>query len=165
MSESLIKAESSPINLMSEIARGDADLASVQSDDMINRSKLFLVAQSQNELRRIVKMTEALDRIENQYLTAIEEKLEDNPENISIMASAMEVLSRSLERSQSIVQSVLGDEQLKSIVINTTQIISNDGSAAVIMGADSRDAVRNCASGLLAMLTNGESKVIDESGD
>lgn len=139
--------------LMRKIASDSSlDGINADSDSFLRKTKLFVVAQAYKELNRIIKLTDMLDKLEEQFMDAVNGKLEENPSNLQLITSAMEVCTESLNRSNAIVNQVLKDDRLSSIVINTTNIITPDGGSTTMMSMDSRDAVRNLASSLLAQL-------------
>lgn len=143
--------------LMKKIAE-DSSLEglNVNGDKLINKTKLFLVAQASNELNRIIKLTNLLDKLEDRYIDTINSKLEESPSNLPLITSTMEVVTESLKRSNELISQILKDDKLTNIVINTTNLISADGSSATVMSANSRDAVRNLASAFLAQLNHLE---------
>lgn len=139
--------------LMQRLATdGSLEGFTADSDSFLRKTKLFVVAQAYKELERIVKMTNLLDDLESKFIDTVDGKLADNPNNLQLITSAMEICTASLERSNALVSQVLKDDRLSSIVINTTNIITPDGNQANVMDMDSRDAVRNLASSFLAQL-------------
>lgn len=143
--------------LMKKIA-DDAPLdgMNVDGDKLLNKTKMFLIAQACNELNRVIKMTNLLDTIENKFIDAISEKLDENPHNLQLITFAMETISNSLARSNQLITQVLKDDKLSAIIINTNNIITPDGSTATVLSMDSRDAIRNWASSTFDMLRNME---------
>ena len=143
--------------LMKRLA-DNAPLDGIESDGnkLLNNAKLFLVAEAHNELSRVIKMTNLLDKIEAKFIDAIEDRIEQTPDNLQLLTYAMETISNSLTRSNQIITQVLKDDKLSAIVLNTTNIITPDGNSATILSMDSRDAVRNWASSTFDMLKNLE---------
>ena len=143
--------------LMKKIA-DDAPLdgMNVDGDKLLNKTKMFLIAQACNELNRVIKMTNLLETIENKFVDAITEKLDENPHNLQLITFAMETISNSLARSNQLITQVLKDDKLSAIIINTNNIITPDGSSATVLSMDSRDAIRNWASSTFDMLRNME---------
>ena len=150
--------------LMKKLAdNAPLDGIDADGDKLLNRTKLFFVAQAHNELNRVIKMTNLLDKIEAKFIDAIENKIEQTPDNLQLLTYAMETISNSLTRSNQIITQVLKDEKLAAIVLNTTNIITPDGNSATILSMDSRDAVRNWASSTFDMLKNLESNSIPDT--
>lgn len=139
--------------LMKKLAE-DAPLdgMEVDGDKLINKAKLFLVAQACSELNRVIKMTNFLDTLEEKFIDTVSSKLEESPHNLQLITYAMETITESLNRSNNLITQILKDEKLSSVIINTTNIITPDGSSATVMSMDSRDTVRNWASSALARL-------------
>ena len=151
--------------LMKKLA-DDASLdgMDVDGDKLLNKAKLFLVAQACNELNRVIKMTNFLDSLEEKFIDTVNMKLDESPHNLQLITYAMETITESLNRSNQLITQILKDEKLSSVIINTTNIITPDGSSATVMSMDSRDNVRNWASSTLAQLRSAEmskSDVID----
>lgn len=149
--------------LMKKLAE-DAPLDgfNVDSDKLINRAKLFFVAQACNELNRVIKMTNFLDTLEAKFIDTVNSKLEESPQNLQLITYAMETITESLNRSNNLITQILKDEKLASVIINTTNIITPDGSSATVMSMDSRDTVRNWASAALAQLKGFGSGTSDD---
>lgn len=157
--------------LMKKLAE-DAPLdgMDVDGDKLVNKAKIFLVAQACNELNRVIKLTNFLDTLEEKFIDAVSEKIEESPHNLQLLTYAMETITESLNRSNQLITQILKDEKLSSVIINTTNIITPDGSSATVMSMDSRDTVRNWASSVLAQLravetTSSETEEENESDD
>lgn len=147
--------ESSTLNVMKQLA-GDTELADISynSDELLDRSRIFLIAQAKHTLSRIIRLTNFLEKLESKFITAVDERLEDEPDNLSILTGSMETISKLLYDANNIVTQVLRDDKLQLVInnISTTSVITPDGKSATIIDADSRDAVRNLASSLLSSL-------------
>lgn len=141
--------------LMKKLAE-DAPLdgMNVDGDKLVNKAKLFVIAQACNELNRVIKLTNFLDELEEKFIDVVSTKLDESPQNLQLLTFAMEKITDSLNRSNQLITQILKDENLTSVIINTTNIITPDGSSATVVSMDSRDAVRNWASSALAELTN-----------
>ena len=148
--------------LMKKIAE-DSSLEGmdVSGEKLINKTKLFLVAQAANELNRVIKLTNLLDKLEDKFIDTINNRLETNPDNLTLITSAMETITESLNRSNALITQVLKDDKLSSIIINTTNIITPEGKSGTLMNVDSRDAIRNAASFFLAQLQHLDSEILD----
>ena len=155
----LMDSEASAKAMMKQLADNDPDLlVNIDGERLVARTKLFVVAQARNNLNRIIKLTNFLEKLEDKFIDAVNNRLENEPESISMISMAMETISRCLADANETVTQVLKDDRLQNIVINTTNIITPDGSSARVIDADSRDAVRNLAGSLLSQL----SKIADE---
>lgn len=146
--------------LMKRLAEDSSlDGLNVDGDKLVNKAKLFVIAQACKELNRVVKMTDFLDTLEERFIDTVNTKLEESPHNLQLITYAMETITESLNRSNQLITQILKDEKLSSVIINTTNIITPDGSSATVMSMDSRDTVRNWASSTLAQL-----RKVEESG-
>lgn len=137
----------------------------VDGDKLVNKAKIFLVAQACNELNRVIKLTNFLDTLEEKFIDAVTEKIEESPHNLQLLTYAMETITESLNRSNQLITQILKDEKLSSVIINTTNIITPDGSSATVMSMDSRDTVRNWASSMLAQLRNVEDNPVNNAAE
>jgi hypothetical protein len=160
--------------LMQQLASNDFDLSvDINSERLLDRTKLFVLAQARESLNRIIKLTDFLEKLEDRFIAAVSERLDSEPDNVTMIALSMETISKLLQDANNTVMQVLKDEKLNQIVINTTNIITPDGNSATVIDADSRDSVRNAAASLLSqiMKMTEESDVVDveaveeESGD
>lgn len=167
----LMDSEASAKAMMKQLADNDPDLlVNIDGERLVARTKLFVVAQARNNLNRIIKLTNFLEKLEDKFIDAVNNRLENEPESISMISMAMETISKCLTDANETVTQVLKDDRLQNIVINTTNIITPDGNSARVIDADSRDAVRNLAGSLLSQLSkiaDEQEQMIDveESGD
>ena len=151
---------SSAVVMMKQLADNTPDVPmDINGDELIDRTKLFVVAYARNQLNRIIKLTNFLERLEDKFINAVSERIESEPESLTMISMAMETISKCLEDANSVVFQVLKDDRLQNIIINTTNIITPDGNSATIIDGDSRDEVRNLAESLLAQL----SKISEEN--
>ena len=138
--------------LMKKLAE-DAPLDGIDldGDKLVNKAKLFIIAQACNELNRVIKLTNFLDTLEEKFIDAVTFKIEESPHNLQLLTYAMETITESLNRSNQLITQILKDEKLSSVIINTTNIITPDGSSATVMpsrtatpGASSTPPSRGC---------------------
>lgn len=149
----LSEPELSSMSLMKRLTSNDTDLSVEMNGEMLmDRTKLFLVAQARNSLQRIVKLTAFLEKLEDKFIAAVSERLDDNPNDVTMIALSMETISKLIQDANNSVMQIFKDEKLQQIVINTTNIITPDGNSATVIDANSRDEVRNFASSLLSQL-------------
>jgi len=159
-------AESSTYALLNQLADGDTDITiNVDSNEVISKTKMFLVLSAQKQLKRILKQTAFLEKLESKFMESIDEVLDsesDSIRKIAMISQAMETLSKCIEDANNFVFQVLKDDKFSNITINTTNIITPDGNSATIIDADSRDEVRNLAASLLEQLSK---MAVAESAD
>ena len=156
--------ESSAFYMMNQLAQNNTELnINIDGDQLVERTKLFMISHARQQLNRIIKMTKFMEKLEDKFIDAVNSRLDDEPGNISMISMAMETVTKCLESAESEVFQILKDDRLKNLVINTTNIITPDGTYATIIDADSRDEVRNLASSLLKQLQDisNEQKVVD----
>lgn len=160
----IVDSEMTNMTLMKQLADNDLSMQiDINTEQLLDRTKLFLVAQARNSLNRIIKLTQMLERLEDKFISAINENIDDGKATIEMISLAMDTITKLLEDANSTVMQVLKDEKLQNIVINTTNIITPDGGRATVIDADSRDEVRNLAASLLAQLSNYADTVKDAS--
>ena len=151
----LMDEESSSYVMMHQLASNDTDsIVEINGEQLLDRTKLFMIAHARQQLNRIIKLTKFLEKLEDKFIDAVNNRLDNEPESITMISMAMETISKCLESANGEVFQILKDDRLANIVINTTNIITPDGNSATIIDADSRDEVRNLASSLLQQLTN-----------
>jgi hypothetical protein len=151
----------SPLTEMKLIAQGkthDALLSELNGKNVENQSRLFLAAQARNELQRIIKLTNFLDTIENKFMTAVNKKLVEQPDNINLLMTTMNIVSQSLERSNALINNVLKDNSLQTLVVNNVNLV-NGSDETNIISRKSRDAIRSVASKLISELQSD--RIID----
>lgn len=164
MSDNIVTRDNySPLTemqLLSENQLHNSALSQLNGKDTENQAKLFLIAQARNELQRIVKMTTYLDSLEEKFMTVVNKKLLEQPTNLNLIMTAMDITQQSLKRSNDLITQILKDNSLQTLVLNTVNIIPGvENSKAIDM--DSRESIRNVASSLIAQLKSKEEEIID----
>ena len=162
----LMDEESSSYVMMHQLASNDTDsIVEINGEQLLDRTKLFMIAHARQQLNRIIKLTKFLEKLEDKFIDAVNNRLDNEPESITMISMAMETISKCLESANGEVFQILKDDRLANIVINTTNIITPDGNSATIIDADSRDEVRNLASSLLQQLTNISNQAEKQNSD
>jgi len=165
-----LSASYSPLNEMKLLAQGkihEPFLSDLNGKNVDNQAKLFLAAQARNELQRIIRLAEFLDNIEAKFMTAVNKKLVEQPDNINLIMTAMDMTTQSLKRSQELIYNVLKDDSLQTLVVNTVNLIPGAEQSS-IMSRKSRDAIRSVATKLISDLQSEnivEQAVIDIDSD
>ncbi len=162
--ESIVTKDNySPLNemrLLSNNQLHNESLSTLNGKDTENQAKLFLIAQARNELQRIVKMTEYLDRLENKFMNVVNKKLVEQPTNLNLIMTAMDITQQSLKRSNELVNQILKDDTLQTLVLNTVNIIPGvENSTAIDM--DSRESIRSVAANLISQLKSKEAEIVE----
>lgn len=159
----IVDPESSTKAIMKQLASDDPNsIVDVDANKLLDRTKLFLVARARNNLNRIIKLTDFLERLEDKFIESVNTILDNDPIQLQLMVMSMETVSKLLQDANETVVQVLKDEKLQQIVINTTNIITAEGSSATVIDPDSRDSIRNLASSLLAQLSNVQDLTVDD---
>lgn len=118
------------------------------SNEAVNQFKVFLVAQAKNELRRIVKLTQYLDKVEDQFISVTTDLISEYPDNMTIVSETMKALTACINRSNELISQVVSNEKLNSFVFDThNSEINNSG-----LSLESRNKVRDLAVKLLSNL-------------
>lgn len=144
--------EATSLYYMEQLLNGEKQELSVNGDENLNVIKLSYIEFAKHNLKDIIRLTKFLEKLETKFFSAVDEVLENEPQNIMLMTTAMDAISKLIANSQNVIRDVLKDERLQNIVINTTNYISADGGSATVIDPDSRDEIRNLAASILAQL-------------
>lgn len=146
--------EYSPLTEMRLLAEGQmhsSQIAELNGKDAENQAKLFLVAQARSELQRILRLTQFLDSIEEKFMRSVNKQLIEQPDNINLIMTAMDITTQSLKRSNELVASVLKDDSLQTLVVNTVNLAPGVEQSSILT-RDCRDAIRSAATSLIKQL-------------
>lgn len=146
--------EYSPLTEMRLLAEGQmhsSQIAELNGKDAENQAKLFLVAQARSELQRILRLTQFLDSIEEKFMKSVNKQLIEQPDNINLILTAMDITTQSLKRSNELVTSVLKDDSLQTLVVNTVNLAPGVEQSSILT-RDCRDAIRSAATSLIKQL-------------
>ena len=149
---------SDEVKLMDLISKNQTSTALGQSSDSVNQFKLFLVAQAKNELRRVVKLTNYLDKVEDKFIETSALLMSEYPDNLSIISDVMKSLTACINRSNELITQVVSDDKLNSYMF-TKDIMSTDGDSSISL--ESRKKIRSMASRILSQLEDNDSGVTD----
>lgn len=146
---------------MELLAQGKLDspeLLSLDGQETDRQMKLFLVSQAKHELNKVVRYTQFLDTIEDKFMKQVENRLQERPNDLLLMTSAIEVVQKSLARSNDLINQIIKDDSLKTLVVNmpVTNSFNQKSVVSNQLDASSRDKIRNTASQLLDFLTQVE---------
>ena len=149
---------SDEVKVMDLISKNQTSTALGQSSDSVNQFKLFLVAQAKNELRRVVKLTNYLDKVEDKFIETSALLMSEYPDNLSIISDVMKSLTACINRSNELITQVVSDDKLNSYMF-TKDIMSTDGDSSISL--ESRKKIRSMASRILSQLEDNDSGVTD----
>lgn len=142
------KANKGYLNEMAKVATSSditgEEFADLASDATSKQLKMFLLSLARNELLRVIRLTEALDELEQ---TFIEQAVADKEEmNLGVLTEVIESVTKSLNRSTDLVHKVMNDEGIKLIIDNSTKIFNAPGSQSVlVLDPGSREKIRTLA--------------------
>lgn len=150
---------------MEDIAKGN-----IPTTEAVNQVKtqlyVFLVAQAQRELMRIIRLTETLDLIQNRYEDCLTGAIYSWPdaELLEVLPDAINTLIKSVNNANNIISKVFGNDKVMNFQIlaadnNSTINIGNTQTNQEILNlqnAESRKKVRDAVSSILSNIQNME---------
>ena len=157
---------------MQDIANGD-----LPSQDTANQVKtqlqLFVIAQAQRELKRVIRLTETLDIIQDRYEASIEDFVTSAPDSqiLDTLPYVIDTITKCLDSANSTITKVLGNEKIMNFQIlsadnNSTISIGNSQTNQEILNlhdAASRKKVRDAVTLILSNIDNLSEGNGDES--
>ena len=130
--------------------------------------RTFLVAQAKRELMRVVKLTNALDKMEDMYTRKAEEHMKEHDDDTAMtyLPKMIETMSECLQRSNDIIRQIAGDEKLFNLLyINMPSAEIKSTGSFDISALDSeskRTRVRDAVSAAVIMMEDIEkSRMVD----
>lgn len=146
------------------------------SQSLIDETKdsvsIFLVAQARQELERIVKMTEFLDKAQAMYQDKALEfmAMNNDPSALEYLPQMIENVSRSLERSYQLIKDVVNNEKIMNLSIvqnnisdSNIQVGGSNSVVADLSDPKSRERVRRAVAEILSSLPQ-EGEIIEGDG-
>lgn len=173
-------AEKREMSGMSKIATGmisgkDAMMAH-EVMDTENQIKAFQVQVVRKELLRIIKLSDALARIEDKYIDTALKYI--NHMDMETLETTMGVIRESLKRSTEVLDKYTKDEELKMFIQESAEEaqvayanaeLEDEGmissTTGLVKSRDSRERIRNIASRLLKAIDNPDSIKKAEKSD
>ncbi len=150
--------------IMSVIATGAID-KSILNDAFTenNQAKMFLVAQAKNEMRRIVKLTNFLDTVEDRFIDTANTLMTEYPDNLEIVQSTIDTIMKCINRSNDLITAIVKDDKLNSFVFqnNDAEIFEDYKDVT----PQSKDKIRTFASNMIDRLTQLEEEIDKEEAD
>lgn len=151
------------MDMMEKIANDEQtfqDIKLLTSTKVTDQLKVFLVSQARNELSRVIKLTNFLDKIENGYLNKIDKLMKDDEISLKQYGEIVETITTLLGRSNSIISNILKDDSLTTILNTTiyTNTDTNGGQGVSVVSQlkdpQSREKVRNVINQILYKTEN-----------
>lgn len=154
---------------IAKLAKRDIDITQALSANTADNMKAFLLVYSRSQLSRVVTLTNALSKLEDQLIV----QATTNPEcynNPEALMAIIRTLQNSLNQSLNLIKQVTTDESYLNVIIQNTQVVNNtlnnyNVRAPIIANQDSRDKVRTAVSTILAKfeeIAANEGEVIEE---
>lgn len=149
------------MEMMKIIAKSDQsleDIKNLTSSKVTDQLKVFLIAQARNELQRVVKLTQFLDKLESTFMNKVNQEMDTDALTLRQYSDIISTIVDLLSRSNSIISQVLKDDSLMTI-LNTT--IYTSGSSTTVSSAvsslkdpQSRERVRTVIQNILFSTEN-----------
>lgn len=154
---------------IAKLAKRDIDITQALSANTADNMKAFLLVYSRSQLSRVVTLTNALGKLEDQLIV----QATTNPEcynNPEALMAIIRTLQNSLNQSLNLIKQVTTDESYLNVIIQNTQVVNNtlnnyNVRAPIIANQDSRDKVRTAVSTILAKfeeIAANEGEVVEE---
>lgn len=157
----ICKTGSGNLDMMTTIARNEQsleDIKNLTSSKVTDQLKVFLVAQARNELQRVVKLTQFLDKLESSFMNKVNQEMEMDSLTLRQYSDIISTITDLLSRSSNIIYQVLKDDSLMTI-LNTT--IYTSGTSTTVSSAvsslkdpQSRERVRTVINNILFATQN-----------
>lgn len=153
--------KTSNMEMMQVIASHDQsleDIKNLTSSKVTDQLKVFLIAQARNELQRVVKLTQFLDKLESKFMNKVNQEMDMDALTLRQYSDIISTITDLLSRSNSIISQILKDDSLMTI-LNTT--IYTSGSSTTVSSAvsslkdpQSRERVRTVIQNILFSTQN-----------
>lgn len=141
------------------LVNDNQDLSNLINDNTIDNMKAFLVIYSKNQLSRVIKLNNALNKIEDKLINSIDLVNDRDVKNILNITYAIQ---KSLDNTISLIKQVTSDDSYLQVIIDNSNIVNNNlnilnstdysNSIAKIHNKDSRDKVRNALDEILSQI-------------
>lgn len=136
-----------------------ADL--VEKDKTVNQMKLFVLSEAKRELSRVIKLMKFLDKVEDAYQNKVDESLDKM--SLYDYQQVISSITACINRSNTIINSVMKDNELMNILIynenninnSTTNIIGSNNNLG-LENPESRDRVTKAVANILSKITDIE---------
>ena len=133
----------------------------LMATDITTQLRAFTLSQAKAELLRVIQLTDSLSELEDTYIRrALEDK---EGMDLKSLADTLSVISGSLNRSMSMINSITNDKNLQLIVDQSTQIVNNVNTNVTNILSDrtSREKLRSISTQLLSAINESPSRVIN----
>lgn len=161
---------STNIKKIAELCEKENDISSALTSNTINNIKAFLVSYSRSQLNRVIKLTDALGKLEDEL---IEKSLSVEDIDSLLLMRIVKTIQKSLDSALSMIKQITSDESYINAIVNSNNTISNtinkvnvDEDVSFVLSQDSRETVRTIVGQILEKVkeldtNNEDNKEVD----
>ena len=145
---------------MSEIVSSPDYMPSTESmNSTRDQMKLFILAQAKSQLSKVLELNDKLDIWINKYTEKVDERMKSPDITPDEIASYMSQIVALIDRSNKMIQSVIGDEKLVNLMyLDMSNNVTNNNSADVVTTSEidgspvSRSRIRTAVSNIISVI-------------
>lgn len=163
------KLVSADLSTIARLAKKDIDITAALTDKTVDNMKAFLIIYSRSQLNRVVKLTNSLNKMEDQL---IEKAMAGQDIDMDALMSVIRVIQKSLDSALGLIKQVTTDESYLQVIVNNTKVVNNTlnqynvstaASIPVLANQDSREKVRSAIGAILNKVSElGEANGVRE---
>lgn len=163
------KLVSADLGTIARLAKKDIDITAALTDKTVDNMKAFLIIYSRSQLNRVVKLTNSLNKMEDQL---IEKAMAGQDIDMDALMSVIRVIQKSLDSALGLIKQVTTDESYLQVIVNNTKVVNNTlnqynistaASIPVLANQDSREKVRSAIGAILNKVSElGEANGVRE---
>lgn len=165
----LVNAETTDLSTLANLVNKNIDISNYVADNTIDNMRSFLLIYTRNQLSRVIKLTDALNKAEDKLIASIDTV---KPQNVRTIINIVNTIQYSLNNSIDLIKQITSDENYLQIIVNNTKLISANISQNIhqdtiskIHDKDSRERVRNAIDDILYQLDKLDSNTDNISSD
>ena len=135
------------------------------SKDIPTQIKAFRMLSSKADLIRLIQLKDSLEKLENAY---IERALEDSDAmDMSSLGKVIELVSKSVIRTNDSINKLTQDEDKLSINISNTNVSSDNpvsvNSVSIVTDKSSRDKLRTIMAKVMSSVNKNNQSIVNSS--
>ena len=148
-----------------------SDMSTTLVDDLMSRDiptqlKAFMLAKAKGDLIRVIKLSQALGELEDTYIErALSTRDEASMGNLQRM---IETTSNALNRTTDTVQQVMGDQEIKLTIDQSTNIYNDNTTTnntnnfvSVLSDQNSRQKLRELTAKFLSSISTNQNEIVN----
>ena len=148
-----------------------SDMSTTLVDDLMSRDiptqlKAFMLAKAKGDLIRVIKLSQALGELEDTYIErALSTRDEETMGNLQRM---IETTSNALSRTTDTVQQVMGDQEIKLTIDQSTNIYNDNTTTnntnnfvSVLSDQNSRQKLRELTAKFLSPISTNQNEIVN----